>query len=120
MINLIAWTACLYLVQLMLPNFLKSGSNNSIRARKAFRNLGESLPIFLTVAILSIVLSVEANTALAMYWLIARVLFLVIYVSGVGKKNKESEGEGNEPQLIRSVVWIASVVILILMLKNLL
>ena len=99
MINLIAWTACLYLVQLMLPNFLKSGSNNSKRARKAFRNLGESLPIFL---------------------MISRVLFLIIYISGVGKKNKGAEGDGNEAQPIRSLVWMVSVVLLVLMAKNLL
>lgn len=120
MINFIVWSIYLYLVQLMMPNFIKSRIEYSTRANKAFKNLSESFAIFLALAILSIVLNVEANTALAMYWLIARVLFLIIYISGIGKKNKDVEGEGNEPQPIRSVVWIASIVILILMAKNLL
>ncbi|MDC1015606.1 hypothetical protein OAQ97_03675, partial [Gammaproteobacteria bacterium] len=70
--------------------------------------------------ILSIVLNVDANTQLAMYWLISRVLFLIIYISGVGKKNKGTEGDGNEAQPIRSLVWMVSVVLLVLMAKNLL
>ena len=55
-----------------------------------------------------------------MYWMISRVLFLIIYISGVGKKNKGAEGDGNEAQPIRSLVWMVSVVLLVLMAKNLL
>ena len=120
MISFIVWSVYLYLVQLMIPNFLKSKIEYSTRANKAFRNLSESFSIFLALAILSIVLNVDANAQLAMYWLISRVLFLIIYISGVGKKNKGAEGDGNEAQPIRSVVWMVSVVLLVLMTKNLL
>ena len=61
MISFIVWSIYLYLVQLMLPNFIKSRTEYSERASKAFRNLGESFPIFLSLAILSIVLNVDAN-----------------------------------------------------------
>ena len=57
MISFIVWSIYLYLVQLMLPNFIKSRIEYSERASKALRNLGESFPIFLSLAILSIVLS---------------------------------------------------------------
>ena len=120
MISFIVWSVYLYLVQLMIPNFIKSRIEYSTRANKAFKNLSESFSIFLALAILSIVLNVEANTQLAMYWLIARVLFVIIYVSGLGIKNKGAEGSGNEVQPIRSVVWMVSVVLLVLMAKNLL
>ena len=120
MISFIVWSVYLYLIQLMIPNFLKSKIEYSIRANKAFRNLGESFPIFLALAILSIVLDIGANAQLAMYWLISRVLFLIIYISAVGKKNKDAEGDGPEAQPIRSVVWTVSVVLLVLMAKNLL
>ena len=121
MISFIVWSVYLYLFQLMIPNILKSKIEYSTRAKKAFRNLSESFAIFLALAILSInSINEDANTQLAMYWLISRVLFLIIYISGVGKKNKGAEGDGNEAQPIRSVVWMVSVVLLVLMTKNLL
>ena len=120
MISFIVWSIYLYLVQLMLPNFIKSRIEYSERASKAFRNLGESFPIFLSLAILSIVLNVEANIDLAMYWLIARILFLVIYVSGVGIKIRVTDSGKSEVQPIRSLVWMFSIIFLVLMAKNLL
>ena len=74
MINIIASTALLYLVQLLLPIFLKTGSEQAERASKAVNNLGESLPVFFTLAVLSVVLEVDENIFIALSWLIARLL----------------------------------------------
>ena len=76
MINIIALTTLLYLIQLLTPNFFKKKSGYSNRATKALKNLSESLPVFLAIAILSIVLEVEANTSVAIYWLVARLIFV--------------------------------------------
>ena len=57
MIEIIAGTALLYLVQLLLPMRLKTGSEQAKRADKAVKNLGESLPVFFTLAVLSVVLN---------------------------------------------------------------
>ena len=114
MINLIALTALVYFVQLLLPLFLKEGSGERERASKALNNLAESLPVFFTLAILSIVLGIEENTALAMYWLISRIVFAVLYTTGIGRK-APVEPSGYEPQVIRSLMWFISVIILIWM-----
>ena len=114
MINLIALTALVYLVQLLLPLFLKEGSGKRERASKALNNLAESLPVFFTLAILSIVLGIEENTALAMYWLISRIVFAVLYTTGIGKKPAK-EGTTYEPQAIRSLMWFISIILLIWM-----
>ena len=114
MINLIALTALVYLVQLLLPLFLKEGSGKRERASKALNNLAESLPVFFTLAILSIVFGIEENTALAMYWLISRIVFAVLYTTGIGRK-APVEPSGYEPQVIRSLMWFISVILLIWM-----
>ena len=118
MINVIAVTALVYLIQLLLPLFLKEGSGERDRASKALNNLGESLPIFFAVAILSIVLGIEENTSLALYWLISRVLFAVLYTTGIGKKPAK-EGSTYETQVIRSLMWFISIILLIWMTVNL-
>ena len=117
MINVIAATALVYLIQLLLPLFLKEGSERD-RASKALNNLGESLPVFFAVAILSVVLGIEENTSLALYWLISRVLFAVLYATGIGKKPAK-EGTTYEPQVIRSLMWFISIILLIWMTINL-
>ena len=114
MINIIASTALVYLIQLMLPLFLKEDSGERDRASKALNNLAESLPVFFTLAILSIVLGIEENTSLALYWLISRVLFAVLYTTGIGKKPAK-EGTTYEPQAIRSLMWFISIILLIWM-----
>ena len=119
MINLIAFTALLYLIQLLAPNILKAGTGYSKRASKALKNLSESLPIFLAVAILSIVLEIEENNPLALYWLVARVIFVIIYVLGLGLENKKEESAGPDKQIIRSLVWAVSIYFLINMTLNL-
>ena len=119
MIEIIAYTALLYLVQLLLPIFLKTGSEQAERAAKAVNNLGESLPVFFTLAILSVVLKVEENTSIALYWLVTRLLFVVIYISGVGRQERLKDESSYEPQIIRSLIWFVSVSFLIWMTVNL-
>ena len=119
MVAYISLTLLLYLIQLILPNALKAGTGYSKRAAKALKNLSETLVVFLALAILSIVLSVDENTMLALYWLIARLVFAVIYVSGFGLDNKSEESQGPDRQPLRSFVWAGSIVILIAMTLNL-
>ena len=59
---LIALTALLYFVQLMLPFFLKEASGERERSTKAFNNLSESVVVFFALTTLSIVLGIEENT----------------------------------------------------------
>ena len=70
------------------------------RVRRAAANLQESLPAFLTLAILSIVLEVD-NYNLAMYWLGFRVGYLLSYVFGI--------------IYVRTLFWIGSIICLIMM-----
>ena len=119
MITFISLTLLLYLIQLILPNALKAETGYAKRAAKALKNLSESLAVFLALAILSIVLSVDENTTLALYWLITRLVFAFIYVSGLGLDNKSEESQGPDKQPLRSLVWAGSIVILIRMTLNL-
>ena len=70
------------------------------RVRRAAANLQESLPAFLALAILSIVLEVD-NYNLAMYWLGFRVGYLLSYVFGI--------------IYLRTLFWIGSIICLIMM-----
>ena len=70
------------------------------RVRRAATNLQESLPAFLALAILSIVLKVD-NYNLAMYWLGFRVGYLLSYVFGI--------------IYVRTLFWIGSIICLIMM-----
>jgi uncharacterized MAPEG superfamily protein len=114
---LIALTALLYFVQLMLPFFLKEASGERERSTKAFNNLSESVVVFFALATLSIVIGIEENTFLALCWLISRIIFLILYTTGVGRKPAK-EGSDYEPQVIRSLVWFVSVILLIWMTVN--
>jgi uncharacterized MAPEG superfamily protein len=64
MTQVILFTTLLYLVQIMLPNLVKSrfGEIVSERARKAVHNLRESLSVFFVLAVLSIQFDVKANS----------------------------------------------------------
>ena len=70
------------------------------RVRRAAANLQESLPAFLALAILSIVLEVD-NYNLAMYWLGFRIGYLLSYVFGI--------------IYVRTLFWIGSIICLIMM-----
>ena len=70
------------------------------RASRASINLQESLPAFLALALLSMQLSVDV-TGLAFWWLILRVGHLIAYISGIA--------------LVRTLLWLGSLVTLIMM-----
>ena len=53
------------------------------RVNKSTANLYESLSAFLALALLSLLLNVDASTA-ACVWLIARLGHLIFYVAGIG------------------------------------
>ena len=72
------------------------------RVLRASDNLKESLPIFLVICILSIILNKE-NTLLASYWLILRIGHLLTYSFGITFLN------------IRSMFWLGWILCLILM-----
>lgn len=64
------------------------------RVNKSTANLYESLPAFLALALLSLVLGVDTSSA-ACVWLIARVGHLIFYVAGIG--------------LLRTASWLISI-----------
>jgi uncharacterized MAPEG superfamily protein len=70
------------------------------RVNKSTANLYESLPAFLALALLSLVLGVDTSSA-ACVWLIARVGHLIFYVAGVG--------------LLRTASWLISLGALVCM-----
>ena len=70
------------------------------RVNKSTANLYESLPAFLALALLSLVLGVDTSSA-ACVWLIARVGHLVFYVAGIG--------------LLRTASWLISLGALVCM-----
>ena len=72
----------------------------SARILRASSNLQESLPAFLALATLSIIVDVD-NTMYAMTWVFLRFLYLLVYAAGI--------------LYIRTVIWLGSVVCLILM-----
>ena len=119
MVTIILSTALLYLIQLVLQSGLRrSAGDISERTNKAVHNLRESLPVFFTLAILSIYLEIEANTQLATYWLIVRVIFALVYISGVSLK-PATEGSTYETQPLRGLAWAISIFLLIKMGLNL-
>ncbi len=119
MIDIILYTSLLALVHIMLPNLVKSrfGEATSERARKAAHNFAESLPVFFVLAILSIYLEVDANVMIGLIWLILRLVYVLLYVSGIG--TKPANESGYEAQTVRSLVWVVSIVCLVTMGINL-
>lgn len=74
------------------------------RARRAQRNFAETLPIFLTLAVLALVLpeaAVGSAVTGAWIWLICRAAYLVLYLAGV--------------PWLRSMVWSGALVGLAIM-----
>ena len=72
----------------------------SARILRASSNLQESLPAFLALAILSVIIEVD-NTMYAMTWVFLRFLYLLVYAAGI--------------LYIRTVIWLGSIVCLVLM-----
>ena len=78
-------------------------SNPSIyaqRANRASRNLLETLPIFIGITILSLIREVDTSS-IALVWLILRAIYIPIYILGIN--------------YIRTGIWAASLICLILM-----
>jgi len=74
------------------------------RIKRAAANLQETLPIFLTLALLSIFMDVD-NTQAATAWLALRVIHLACYSFGFA--------------MFRSLSWVGSVIALIIMAMEL-
>ena len=73
------------------------------RAQRASTNLYETLPIFITLMLLGVILDVDLTLS-GSVWIALRVLFLMCYLGGI--------------KIVRSGVWVASVVTLIRMSFN--
>lgn len=78
------------------------------RAARALGNMQEALPVFLALALLDMILGTAASLAVtgALVFLIARTAYVVIYLAGI--------------PVIRTFVWLASWVGLVMMLLPLL
>ena len=119
MLEIILFTGLLMLVHLILPstlalvsgavdlNYLVGPRDEAIdlgvvgaRAKRAAGNLLESLPVFLSLAVLSIMMNAQ-TMELAAIWLGLRMAYLVIYMAGINH--------------VRTLVWFASVICLIMM-----
>ena len=80
---------------------LDTSSNQYLqRVNKSTATLYESLPAFLALALLSLVLGVDTSSA-ACVWLLARVAHLVFYVTGIG--------------MLRTLSWLISLGALVYM-----
>ena len=79
----------------------------SERMVSAGDNLRQSLPVFLTLAILSVILDVD-NLMLAQTWLALRVIYLVGSIVDLYRF-----------KMIRPIIWLPSIIILVCMGCNL-
>ena len=116
MIELILSALLLTLIQSwLIPMFLNLGNLSFLlsnrdedfeysaitkRAQRASANLYETLPIFLTLMLLGLILDVDLILS-GSVWIALRLLFLMCYLGGI--------------RIVRSGIWVASVVTLIMM-----
>ncbi len=124
MIEIILAALVVYLVQLMLPAVIGLMTRNVdvayllgprdtaleaslaiMRLKRAAGNMGESLPAFMTLAVLSIVTG-AANAEIATYWVGLRIVYVIFYWAHVNN--------------VRTIIWLLSVACLIAMALNLL
>ena len=90
-------------LEYLLSNRDQNDPNESLycaRAKRAAANLQESLPAFLALGVLSMVLQVD-NAALMTYWLVLRAAFTVTYIAGL--------------IYIRTLFWLGSLACLVMM-----
>ena len=90
-------------LEYLLSNRDQNDPNESLhcaRAKRAAANLQESLPAFLALGVLSLVLQVD-NAALMTYWLVLRAAFVVTYIAGL--------------IYIRTLLWLGSLACLVMM-----
>ena len=78
------------------------------RATRALANMHEALPVFLALALLNMIVGTAAGTAItgATIFLIARVLYVAIYIAGI--------------PVVRTLVWAVGWVGLAMMIAPLL
>ena len=123
MVLLVLLVLALFVIQTLLPNRFRErapgGSKLAValgprddqapltrigsRAERALANMHEALPVFLTLALLNLILGTGAlATTGATVFLVARLLYVPAYLSGV--------------YAIRTLIWAVSVVGLVMML----
>ena len=73
------------------------------RANRALKNLFETLPIFIGLMLLSIINDID-NSLLAMMWLLARIIYVPVYIVGIN--------------YVRTGIWAISLICLIIMSIN--
>ena len=120
MLEIILITGLLVFLQLTLPTMLAVATGSATanylagprdvpmenmaasvaRAKRAGNNLLETLPVFLTLAVLSIIMEVQ-TAELAAIWLGLRVAYVFAYLMGI--------------YYIRTLIWFGSVFCLIMM-----
>lgn len=79
-----------------------------LRAVRALANLQEAMPVFITLALLNLIVAPGATLAVTGAWifLVARIVYVAIYVAGV--------------PVVRTLCWVAGLVGLVMMLVPLL
>ena len=125
MVLLILLVLALFVLQTLLPNRFRdraaSGARSVLsealgprddqppltriggRAERALANMHEALPVFLTLALLNLILGTgDMATTGATVFLVARVLYVPAYLAGVVG--------------VRTLIWMAGVVGLVMML----
>ena len=120
MLEIILITGLLVFLQLTLPTMLAVATGSATanylagprdlpmenmaasvaRAKRAGNNLLETLPVFLTLAVLSIIMEVQ-TAELAAIWLGLRVAYVFAYIMHI--------------DYIRTLIWFGSVFCLIMM-----
>ena len=120
MLEIILVTGLLVFLQLTLPTMLAVATGSATanylagprdvpmenmaasvaRAKRAGNNLLETLPVFLTLAVLSIIMEVQ-TAELAAIWLGLRVAYVFAYIMHI--------------DYIRTLIWFGSVFCLIMM-----
>lgn len=124
MTNLIICSIFFYIVNLFLKmsfslhkvpfvdwTYTKGDTSNitqiSQRVNVSLNNLTESMPIFLALAILSVMLDVD-NLILAQTWLVLRIAYLLGAILNL-----------YQYKMIRPLIWLPSIIVLVLMGCNL-
>ncbi len=124
MTNLLICSIFFYIVNLFLKmsfslhkvpfvewTYTKGDTSNitqiSQRVNVSLNNLTESMPIFLALAILSVMLDVD-NLMLAQTWLVLRIAYLLGAILNL-----------YQYKMIRPLIWLPSIIVLVLMGCNL-
>ena len=124
MTNLIICSIIFYILNLFLKmtfslhkvpfvqwTYTKGDTSNitptSERINASLNNLNESMPIFLALAILSLVLDVD-NLLLAQIWLVLRLAYLIGAILNL-----------YQYKMIRPLIWLPSIIVMVLMACNL-